>query len=84
MDIEQVLHDYRNGDEEKRLSLFLFYREFRDEFSWIDEQERPADRSPVRRGNSFSEDSVRTRHNYGQKCSCLLPFRQVKRREGTR
>jgi hypothetical protein len=43
MDIEQVLHDYRNGDEEKRLSLFLFYREFRDEFSRIDDQDTTVD-----------------------------------------
>ncbi len=36
MDIEKVLNDYRSGDEDKRLSLFLFYRDLRDEFSSID------------------------------------------------
>jgi hypothetical protein len=33
---EQVLRDYRNGDTEKRLSFFLYYRELRNEFSCID------------------------------------------------
>jgi len=27
MDIERVLDDYRNGDEGKRISLFLAYRD---------------------------------------------------------
>ncbi len=42
MDIEKVLDDYRNGDESKRLSLFLAYRELRDHFDRI-EQESPHD-----------------------------------------
>jgi len=50
MDIEQVLHDYRKGDADKRLSLFLYYREHRDAFGVIDDQEhRPAEPA-VRRG----------------------------------
>jgi hypothetical protein len=36
MNKEQVLRDYRNGDVEKRLSFFLYYRDFRNEFSCID------------------------------------------------
>ncbi len=39
MDIDRILRDYRNGDEDRRLSLFLSYRDLRDEFSRI-EQER--------------------------------------------
>lgn len=40
MDIERILNDYRNGDEDKRLGLFLTYRHLRDEFSAID-QDKP-------------------------------------------
>jgi len=36
MNKKQVLQDYRDGDAEKRLSLFLYYRELRNEFSCID------------------------------------------------
>jgi hypothetical protein len=36
MEIEQVLGEYRSGDEDRRLCLFLTYRELRDEFSLID------------------------------------------------
>ncbi len=39
MDIDRVLDDYRNGNEDKRISLFLSYRDLRDAFSRI-EQER--------------------------------------------
>ncbi len=45
MDTEQVLDAFRNGDEDKRLSLFLGYRELRGEFSRI-EQERQIVRLP--------------------------------------
>jgi hypothetical protein len=38
MDIDRILKDYRTGDEEKRLNLFLSYRDLRDEFSSIDEE----------------------------------------------
>ena len=38
MDIEQILNDYRNGDESKRLSLFLAYREFREMFDRIEQE----------------------------------------------
>jgi hypothetical protein len=36
MDIEQILNDYRNGDEGKRLSLFLAFRELREMFERIE------------------------------------------------
>lgn len=36
MDIERILDAYRNGDEDKQLSLFLGFRELRDEFSRIE------------------------------------------------
>ena len=38
MDIEQILNDYRNGDESKRLSLFLAYREYREMFERIEQE----------------------------------------------
>jgi hypothetical protein len=44
MQIDQVLEEYRQGDADKRLSLFLYYRELRDEFACI-EQDEPADLS---------------------------------------
>ena len=33
MNIEKVLEEYRDGDDSKRLSLFLAYRELRDQFT---------------------------------------------------
>ena len=38
MNIEQVLDEYRKGDESKRLSLFLANRELRDHFSSIEQE----------------------------------------------
>ncbi len=38
MNIENVLEEYRNGDESKRLSLFLAYRELRDHFNRIEQE----------------------------------------------
>jgi hypothetical protein len=46
MEIEQVLNEYRNGDEDKRLCLFLTYRELRDELSCID-QDGAVDQSAI-------------------------------------
>jgi hypothetical protein len=40
MDIKTILDEYRNGDEGKRLRLFLAFRDLRDDFSRI-EQESP-------------------------------------------
>lgn len=42
MDREKVLEEYRNGDEGRRLSLFLSYRDLRGQFCSI-EQESPHD-----------------------------------------
>jgi len=38
VDIEQILNDYRSGDESRRLSLFLAYREFREMFDRIEQE----------------------------------------------
>jgi len=38
MNIEQVLDEYRKGDESKRLSLFLANRELRDQFNRIEQE----------------------------------------------
>lgn len=37
MNISSVLDDYRNGDFDQRLTLFLNYRDIRQEFIEIDE-----------------------------------------------
>ncbi len=58
MDSEQVLHAYRKGDENKRMSLFLYYRELRDAFSMIEDQEHAADRSV--KGSLFMNGIVRS------------------------
>lgn len=38
MEIDTVLDSYRAGDENKRLSLFLGYRELRGEFEKIEQE----------------------------------------------
>jgi hypothetical protein len=38
MNREDVLDAYRKGDDGKRLSLFLAYRDLRDQFSSIEEE----------------------------------------------
>ncbi len=38
MNIEKVLDEYRDGDDSKRLSLFLAYRELRDRFNNIEQE----------------------------------------------
>jgi hypothetical protein len=38
MNIEQVLDEYRKGDESKRLSLFLANRELREQFNSIEQE----------------------------------------------
>jgi hypothetical protein len=52
MEIEQVLNEYRNGDEDTRLCLFLTYRELRDELSGID-QDGAVDQSPILWSSTF-------------------------------
>lgn len=39
MKIDSILDAYRLGDADKRLSLFLFHRELRDEFSRIEQDD---------------------------------------------
>ena len=47
MDIQTVLEEYRKGDESKRLSLFMAYRDLREHFERI-EQESAHDDSKIR------------------------------------
>ncbi len=47
MEIEKILDDYRNGDEDKRLSLFLTYRELRDDFTRIDQDTEQYEYRPL-------------------------------------
>ncbi len=42
MKIDPVLNEYRRGDADKRIGMCLYYREFRDGFSGI-EQDDPMD-----------------------------------------
>ncbi len=42
MDIDMILDEYRMSDPDKRMSLFLYHRELRDEFTCI-EQDDPMD-----------------------------------------
>ncbi len=37
METEQILSDYRDGDLDKRLRMFLAYRDLREQFSTIDD-----------------------------------------------
>ena len=47
-DIKNILEEYRNADEEKRLYLFLSHRSFRDEFITIDQSDASIGMSPKR------------------------------------
>ncbi len=38
MDIDRVIRDYRTGNEDKRIILFLAYRDLRAEFSDIQQE----------------------------------------------
>jgi hypothetical protein len=38
MNNDQVLDEYRQGDADKRMSLFLYYRELRDAFTSIEQE----------------------------------------------
>ncbi len=38
MNRDEILEAYRKGDDNKRLSLFLGYRELREDFSLIDDE----------------------------------------------
>ena len=48
MDIEKVLDEYLHGDENKRMRLFLAFRDLRDSFIRIEQEVHPADRSVIR------------------------------------
>ncbi|MEK6743262.1 MAG: hypothetical protein AABZ15_06620 [Nitrospirota bacterium] len=48
MNIEKVLEEYRDGDDGKRLSLFLAYRELRDQFSCIEQESSHDDFTIIR------------------------------------
>jgi len=48
MDVTTILEEYRNGDEGKRLRLFLAFRDLRDDFSRIEEECPDDDFSIVR------------------------------------
>ena len=38
-DKESILKEYKEAGENKRLDMFMFYREYREEFRRIDEEE---------------------------------------------
>jgi hypothetical protein len=38
MDTDKILEEYQNGDDGKRLSLFLAYRELREQFSTMEQE----------------------------------------------
>ncbi len=59
MEREQVLCEYRQADADKRLSLFLSYRELREEFSDIDQETAESFFSISRPGRSCSKRSCR-------------------------
>ncbi len=48
MNMEKVLEQYREGDDSKRLSLFLAYRELRDQFSSIEQESSHDDFTIIR------------------------------------
>ncbi len=48
MNMEKVLEEYRDGDDSKRLSLFLAYRELRDQFSSIEQESSHDDFTIIR------------------------------------
>jgi hypothetical protein len=39
MQLERILDEYRTGSADKRLSLFLCYRELREEFACIEQSD---------------------------------------------
>lgn len=57
MKIDQVLEEYRQGDADKRMSLFLYYRDLREEFTRI-ERDDPADLSATDRISGHVEQGM--------------------------
>ena len=60
MDIDRVLDEYRQGNADKRMSLFLYHRELRDAFNGI-EQDEPADLSAFYRISKPGQQSIFTK-----------------------
>ena len=58
MDIDTVINEYRNADESRRLSLFMAYRDLRDHFERIEDEDCHEDialfRMPWRRKRPMS------------------------------
>ena len=48
METEKVLEEYRDADDSKRLSLFLAYRELREQFSSIEQESSHDDFAIIR------------------------------------
>lgn len=39
MKVDQVIDEYRKGNADKQMSMFLYYRELRDEFACIEQDD---------------------------------------------
>ncbi len=48
MDTEKVLEEYQNGDDGRRMSLFLTYRELREQFCSIEHESSHDDFTIIR------------------------------------
>ena len=48
MEIDKVLEEYRSGDESRRLSLFMAYRDLRDHFERIEQESSHDDFAIIR------------------------------------
>ena len=70
-DIEGVLRDYRHGNFEVRLNLFLFHRRLRSEFNEIEKEESPSINGDKRRYGLYLKSKQRP----------LFPFGIVKKRD---
>lgn len=78
MEIEDVLNEYRQGSTDRRMSLFLFYREHRNDFARI-EQESPTDTSPVYAASGPAVPSMFQRAVFGlRNRTCCGRFRMTK------
>jgi len=61
--IDRVLNEFRRGDTDKRLCLFMYYRELREEFSRIQEDDAETIED-VDAFSTVSRESLRGRHDY--------------------
>lgn len=48
MDIGKILEEYRSGDEGKRLTLFMAYRDLREHFTRIEDESSHDDLTLIR------------------------------------